>query len=286
MHRSTFSIRIGRHRCLRRCLCARVLTLAVTVICPSVLAAQSPQQSTADSARLSYVTAEYGYENFRGAIEPWQFASLSAGRRTLRGTAIGRLNYANRFSSDGLQIEADAYPRIARGKYAYLNVGYSQADIFPAWRLAGEIFSTVPGAWEVSLGFRQLRFTSTPVTLYTGSVGKYAGNYWVSLRPYVRFQNSGNSASSGLTARRYFADALHYVGARATYGSAPSERVTMDQLARMKSSSADLHGSTGPWEKTVATWSIGVSREQLTSSLTRRSWTVTAGLIFLLRPER
>lgn len=87
------------------------------------------------------------------------------------------------------------------------------------------------------MGYRQLRFDRVPVTLFTGAVGRYVGNYWISFRPYVRAVESSSSASGSVTARRYFADGDHFVGGRIGYGSTPPDQVTLDPdaLARVRS---------------------------------------------------
>jgi YaiO family outer membrane protein len=259
---------------------ALVAITALWALCPAAVRAQNAAVTKKDSASKTYVAMDYGYVNFHGDIEPWRLASLSLGRSTSRGSLIGRVNYAKRFATSGLQFEADAYPRLGSGTYAYLNAGYSHADIFPTWRFGGELFASLPSAWEASVGFRQLRFTGSPVTLYTGSVGKYVGNYWLSLRPFLRIKESGTSTSAGLTARRYFADGEHYFGARVGYGSTPSDRITPDELVRTKSFSADLHGSGGLWQDVLGTWSLGYDREELAHAQIRKSWTGTAGLKF------
>jgi YaiO family outer membrane protein len=233
--------------------------------------------SKKDSTTKTFVASEFTYVDFHGDIDPWRLASLSLGRSTSGGSAIGRVNYANRFATSGIQVEADAYPKLGAKSYAYLNAGYSSADIFPEWRLGGELFRSLPGAWEGSVGFRQLRFGGAPVTLITGSVGKYVGNYWAAVRPFFHFQRSGTSASAGLTARRYFADADHFIGTRAEYGSAPSDKITPDQLARTSSYSADAHGSGGPWARAVGTWALGFQHEQLSGGHIRKSYTGTVG---------
>ncbi|MBA3645200.1 MAG: YaiO family outer membrane beta-barrel protein [Gemmatimonadaceae bacterium] len=100
--------------------------------------------------------ADFTYVSFRGDVDPWRLGSIGLARSTPVGSLVGRLNWANRFAKSGTQLEADVYPRINDRMYAYLNAGYSASSIFPAWRFGGELFSTLPDAWEASLGFRQL----------------------------------------------------------------------------------------------------------------------------------
>lgn len=252
-------------------------TTSLLIVLPfGALHAQAAKKIRVDSTE-SFVAAEVGYVDFRGSIDPWKLASISILHHAPGAALIGRLNYANRFSTSGAQVEADAYPRLNSTTYAYINLGYSRSEIFPSWRYGAEVFKSLPYAWEASVGFRELRFPDNPVTLVTGTVGKYFDNYWVSARPFVRFKSSGNEASIGVTARRYFTDADHFAGVRASYGNAPSDQITPDQLTRTRSYSADIHGSGGPWTRGVATWSLGVAHEELARAV-RTSWTATLGM--------
>lgn len=259
-----------------------LVALAVAaMIRPAAAQAQTEIEPPVSQPSRTYVAADYSYVPFQDDLDPWHLTSVSLGHRTSRGSIIGRANHARRFAISGVQVEADAYPRLTRYMYGYLNVGYSDASIFPDWRFGGELFANLPHAWEASAGFRQLRFGGPHVTLYTGSLGKYVGNYWVSLRPFVRSKENGASTSASLTARRYFADADHYVGARVGYGSSPSDRITPQDIERINSFSAGLHGSGGPWTKVIATWSAGYDREELAPGQIRRSWPVSAGLMLI-----
>jgi YaiO family outer membrane protein len=250
------------------------------------LATWSPRAEAQDATAVrkdvppsETVSADFSYVSFDGTTTPWRLASVSLARRTAAGSLIARVNYANRFATNGLQVEADAYPRLSDKVYLYLNGGYSDATIFPTWRFGGEAFTTLPSAWEASLGFRQLRFSGFPVTMFTGAVGKYIGNYWFSLRPYVRFKEGGLFASAGLTARRYFADGDHWVGAAASYGTSPTDRLTPDVIGRTRALSMSINGSTGLTPRLLATWTLGHDAEELSAAgPTRNSVTVSAGL--------
>lgn len=245
-------------------------------------AQQADSERRAGVAARTYVEADYSFTSFRGHTDPWQLASTSLGRRGALGSLIARLNYADRFDRTGGQFEVDAYPRLGSGTYAYLNAGYSEAEIFPDWRFGAEVFKSLSDAWEVSAGVRHLRFDETPVTLFTGSVGKYVGNYWLSARPFIRAKEAGTSASGSLTARRYFADADQYVGVRLGYGSTPSEQITRDEIGRVNSFSGGLHGSVGLRRNLLTTWSFGYDTDELSPGSTREGWSVSLGpkLIF------
>lgn len=240
--------------------------------------AQDATEIRQKASRVTTAGVDYSYQSFMGDIDAWQLASFSLGQRSTAGTLIARVNYAHRFATSGVQVEGDAYPRLGDGTYAYLNAGYSGASIFPEWRFGAEVFTNLPQAWEASLGMRHLRFTGAPVTLFTGSLGKYAGNFWLSARPYLRSSSTGTSASASLTARRYYEDADNYIGLRVGYGSTPGDQLTPDVLARSNSFAVTLGGSHAVTSSLLGTWSAGGEREELSSTSTRNSWTISGGL--------
>ena len=69
--------------------------------------------------------------------------------------------------------------------YMYVNGGVSNGNLFPKYRIGSEIYQKLPKSFEASFGFRHLRFQSSNVTIFTGSIGKYYRNYWFSLRPFI-----------------------------------------------------------------------------------------------------
>jgi YaiO family outer membrane protein len=193
------------------------------------------------------ITINYTYDYFDNAAykkEPWQLVYLQYARKTSLGTIIGRVNYARRFSTSAVQLEADAYPRIGENDYLYLNYGFSDISVFPRQRGGFEWYHSFPSAFEGSLGGRILHFQgSKRVVIYTGSFGKYLGNYWFSLRPFVTPGGTGTSVSTYLIVRRYFSDPENYVGLRLGVGSSPDERrllLNPGQSAHLKSQSVKV----------------------------------------------
>ena len=254
----------------------------VLVLLGMRLGAQDPE-SGKQRSDITYAGVEYSYVHFYGDLDPWRMLTLLQGQRGDRGTIIGRANIADRFQSTGVQFELDAYPRINDRFYAFLGLGYSTAAIFPEWRSGAELFAALPGAWEASGGYRQLRFEGVaPVTLLTGAVGKYVGNSWISVRPYVRVGDSGTGTTVVITGRRYFADADNYIGARVGAGSSPSENATPAEVNRNKSWSAAVQGSRTLRARVVGTWSVGIEHEELSASITRRRIDLLIGLRFEL----
>lgn len=216
------------------------------------------------------LTINYIYDYFTNSAydkDPWQLLYLQYARKTPIGTLIGRVNYANRFGQQAYQLEADAYPKIGENNYLYVNYGFSSDPIFPRQRAGLEWNRSFAHAFEGSLGGRILHFDgSKRVILYTGSIGKYLGNYWFSLRPFVTPGDDGTSVSAYLVSRRYFSDPENYIGLRLGAGTSPDERRLLlfgqDQSARLKSMSvrADYnHIFNGRW---IVNAAVGFANEE------------------------
>lgn len=205
-----------------------------------------------DKVRLELIknkiTLSYSYDYFDNSAynkDPWKLTYLQYTRKTSIGTVIGRVNYADRFGSKAFQFEADAYPSIGENDYLYLNYGFSNMSIFPDNRAGFEWNHSFPMAFEGSLGARLLHFQgSKRVIIYTGTFGKYFGNYWMSLRPFITPGSDGTSVSSYLSVRRYFSDPENYIGLKLGMGSSPDERRLLlndpNHQAHLKSQSVRL----------------------------------------------
>ena len=217
--------------------------------------------------RRNYVRLAYSYDSFEknSKQDPWHLVALSYGRKTKVGTVIGRVNWAERFGSKGVQYEVDGYPHFSENNYAYLNVGYSNLTIFPKIRTGAEWYHSFPKAFEGSLGMRALFFSNSDTYMLTGTVGKYTGNYWFSFRSYLIPSSSGTSVSGSIQTRRYFADAEDYIGLRIGYGISPDDRNYgngSSSYLTLKSQSVRIeynHLFTGMW---TANFGISLSHQQ------------------------
>ncbi|MDP4210103.1 MAG: YaiO family outer membrane beta-barrel protein [Bacteroidota bacterium] len=224
-----------------------------------------------NSLSVNYVT------DFFSSGQPWYWSYLQYSRKTAIGTMIGRLNYANRFESNGLQVEADAYPKTGMNNYMYLNLGYSASGLFPKYRSGAEFYENLPAGFEASLGLRYLKFATSDVAIYTGSVGKYLGNYWLSYRPFVTPSGGNVSFTSIFQVRRYFAEAENYLGIQYSHGSSPDDIHKYLQSAdniRLQSDKIKISYN----QHFARLWYYGLStayeREEYYSSLFRNKFTI------------
>jgi YaiO family outer membrane protein len=160
---------------------------------------------------------------------PWQLASVDYKRQTPFGAVIGRINYANRFNTNGVQAEVDAYPHLSRMFYCYLNFGYSDnVGVFPHYRAGFSLYANLPGSWEGEVGFRCLYFSSS-TWIYTVSLGKYYRNFWFNVRTYLT-PGGGTSQSYSLNARYYYGGSEDYFSAGIGTGISPDDQSNNVQL--------------------------------------------------------
>ncbi|MFV5702091.1 YaiO family outer membrane beta-barrel protein [Flavobacterium sp. XS2P12] len=157
---------------------------------------------------------------YSDVFDPMQYYALTYRRQTKYGSIIGRVNFNRRFNENGLQYEVDLYPKIAKGLYAYVNIGLSKSFLFPDVRYGLEFYKSLPKSFEVSLGIRTLKY-STTTNIYTGSLGWYTGNSYLAFRPYFTPGETGTSKSGTLTYRKYRSDADNYLGVALSVGFSP-----------------------------------------------------------------
>jgi len=184
--------------------------------------ARAFSQTIKDLSSKNQIGVDYDFVYFDERFsDPWHLASFSYGRRTGIGTVTGRLNYANRFTTNGVQFEVDAYPRISDTFYAYVSGGISEnGGIFPRYRAGFSLYANLPKSFEADAGFRFLSFSNS-TWIYTASVGKYYSNYWFNLRTYLTPSNNSLSKSISLTVRYYLAGADDFLSLRIGTGLSP-----------------------------------------------------------------
>tara|TARA_R110002096_G_scaffold415994_1_gene618187 strand:- start:848 stop:2125 length:1278 start_codon:yes stop_codon:yes gene_type:complete len=166
-------------------------------------------------------------------FDPITTSSIAFKRQTLYGSIIPRINNSNRVGKNGIQLDIDLYPKIAKGFYAYVNYGYSESDLYPNHKVGGDIYYNHKSGFEFSGGGRLINFATRDVKSITNSLGYYKGNYYFSLRSYITPEsNNLTNVSGNLLVRKYLKDAENYMGFNVGYGFSPELRqfTSGDQL--------------------------------------------------------
>lgn len=152
-----------------------------------------------------------------------------------------RVNVAGRFGTTGMQLEADAYPKINKKTYAYINGGVADDLLFPQYRGGLSLFRSMPASFEVEGGFRLLHFNST-VWIYTASVSKYHKRYLFNMSTFLTPEN-GYLLRSYFLKTRYYLTEKSYLMLTLGTGISPDDKQNANQLFilnRLRSKRVDL----------------------------------------------
>jgi len=212
----------------------------------------------------------------------WNLASVAYSRQTKLGSVIARINYANRFSSNGLQAEVDAYPHISNTFYGYLNFGYSgDVGVFPGYRAGMSLYANLPKSFEGELGIRYLYFTSG-TKIYTASLGKYWSNFLFTARTYLTPSSTDISQSYNLSARYYLKGADDYIGLSVGTGFSPDDNTQNIQFSNKenklssKKISADFNHTFLKWN--IISISAGIINQEYKPSERSNQFNISAGI--------
>ena len=199
---------------------------------PKLTEARSLGESIRNVSSKNQVGVDYEYVYFDQRFDdPWHLATIDYARSTKIGSIIGRVNYANRFNSNGTQFNIDAYPSISDTFYAYLSGGIaSSGSIFPEYRAGASLFANLPSAFEGELGFRMLSFDEQ-TWIYTASVGKYISNFWLNARTFITPDNDNVSHSYSLNVRYYLGGANDFLSFGIGTGIDPDDNANNIQYA-------------------------------------------------------
>lgn len=178
------------------------------------------KQSLLNDLRYNMIGLKTSVDLYSEVFDPMQYYMLRYIRQTKYGSIQGKFNFSQRFGSTGSQFEVDMYPSISQGFYAYLNFGVSDSYLYPKLRYGAELYKSLPKGFEVSLGFRSLKYSET-TNIYSGSLGWYTGNSYFLFRSYVTPGDPGASMSGSLTYRKYGQDMFNYFSVEAGMGFSP-----------------------------------------------------------------
>lgn len=229
---------------------------------------------------------------FDQRYDPAIYSSISLRRQTLAGSIIPRINFSNRNGINGLQYDLDFYPKFSKRFYAYLNYGYSNASIYPNHKMGGDLYVNLPGAIEFSAGGRHIRFATRNVSVITNSIGHYRGNYYFSLRSYVRPKEDNLIGVSGnLLVRKYLKDAENFMGINVGMGYSPELRqlisgdeLLAETLLYVESQRLSLeYQFTGKKNPNAYRANMSVTRQELAFDAGSFFYGISAGLTYQVK---
>jgi YaiO family outer membrane protein len=231
-----------------------------------------------DSEKPYAAKVEYSYDAFDKTFDPWHMVSVSLSRSMPFGSLIGRVNSARRFGASALQWEMDAYTRLRKGTYAYWNAGVSDSAIFPKARFGAEVYQKLPAGFDASIGFRRLHFANDKVMIYTGSVGKYFGNYLFQFHPFITPSSLGTSFSGNVLLRKYFADTNNYATLSFGAGVSPDEKYTTFDFIRLYSQKVGVDYRRGFGKELSLTGYVGFANQNVKFGGQRKTYSFSLGI--------
>ena len=150
----------------------------------------------------------------------WKNTAFIIKNRTKYGPLIISANHSNRFSLKGLQGEFEFYPKLDSNYYAYIDLGFSQSELFPTFRNGVSVFRTFKKGYEFEIGYRNMVFNEAgSVWFFLGSATKYFGSNSFTYRYTSIHSPHGLSATHGLKFTHYFNDGRSTFSAEAGTGT-------------------------------------------------------------------
>ena len=276
-------VSVGRRGALAFIIAAWLITNPARAVCQTGLPPTNDAAPTRALDDLMRVATRYQYDDVSG-IDPWHDWSLSLAYRTPVGSVIAGVNTARRYEKNGAQLELQAYPFLTARSYLALNGAWSgSTGVFLPMRLSGEAFYNFPSGWETSVGARYFQTPGPDILFYTGTLGKYFGNHWVSGRPYFTGFARDDSYGWELTGRRYFADRFDYLSllVSRSVGAAPEARdpqlFTQSERPTSFLARLDRRQRLGATHLRL-TYGVGYERERIAPEVTRLHRTAALGL--------
>ncbi|WP_423148187.1 YaiO family outer membrane beta-barrel protein [Rubrolithibacter danxiaensis] len=227
---------------------------------PKSEAARELESAIKKANAQNKIGISYTYIDFDKRFDqPWQLANLSYGR-SFKGIGMITVgaNFARRFNTNGVEIEAESYPSISNGLYAYVGGAVSSSSIFPDYRFGFSLYKTLPGSFEIEGGLRYLNFGSS-TTLFVAGVARYFGNTFVGVRSYLTPSDGKLSKSFNLSGKFFLTDDRNdYFNITLGTGISPDDRARRQDITRsLKSFKVSSDYSRNIFKNTTV--SIGAS---------------------------
>lgn len=168
----------------------------------------------------------------RAGVGPWYLSSLQYIRQRKKVTLIGRYNYSNRQSysqsiANGSLTEVESYVKWSKKHYSFANMGVGSGDLFPKIRLNYSSFLSIISKWELEVGLRYNKNTTTENYSTVLGIGTYLGPGWLNLKSYLNLDTQKKYPSFTATYRYYLNSRYDYYAASLGYGTSPDERETL-----------------------------------------------------------
>jgi len=196
----------------------------------------------------------------------WNTTSVQYQHFFSHTAVIARVNYSQRFFSDGALYELEAYPVFSKKWYGFVNVNASSADFFQNFGVSASSFHGLGKGFEVEVGFRYADFDTNSFFSTVVGITKYTGRFYLNGRAFLG-PEIGNTFIQNyqLNVRYYLENPEDYLFARIGYGISPDDRSRFTQIAANPDLTAKF-ASLG-FQKTINKFGFQLSASYLTEDL-------------------
>lgn len=174
------------------------------------------------------VAVNYQIVNFLGDYprkNSWHNYSVEYQHNFNKTAVIGRANYSDRYYDDGILYELEAYPVFSSRMYAFINLGYSNSNIFPELSTSASVFYNFAKKFEAEAGTRILHYNES--SYFTGILGLtlYQDKFYINARTFLGPKRQEQLVQNyQLNLRYYLNNADSYLLLTFGSGISPDER--------------------------------------------------------------
>ncbi len=231
---------------------------------------------------LNYLYIGFSEEYSRR--KPWSSFGLEYQRNIGQTTVIGRTTFSDRRYDQGILYEIEAYPVFSDRFYAFANVGFSDAAIFPNFRSSLSLYYNFAKILEAEVGSRiQANSSSTYLTAIAGLTA-YVGKFYLNSRIFLGPERNGQLIQNyQFNTRYYLKTAENYLFLRVGSGISPDE-TSLSTLLLENPSLEAWYGNVGI-NKTfgihhIVQAGVGLLHEDITSQRSGTQFTGNIGYYY------
>lgn len=187
------------------------------------------RQTVTDEVGVNY---QYiGFSDEYTNNDPWHSISGEYQHNFGRTATLARITYSDRGFRDGMIYELEAYPVFNQKFYSFVNLGFSNGEMFPDFRGSLSVFYNFAKSFEGELGGRVQKYQDD--SFYTGILGLtfYHGKFYFNARTFLGPETNGHLVQNYQgNVRYYLSGPENYLYLRIGNGISPDERILSTQV--------------------------------------------------------
>jgi YaiO family outer membrane protein len=176
----------------------------------------------------------YQYINFSGDYsrnKEWNSFSAELQHHFGRTAVLGRTTFSNRGYDEGTLYELEAYPILNDRFYSFVNLGFSNGEIFPEKKASASVFYNFAKVLEAEVGGRILIYDKS--SYFSGIIGltAYTGKFYFNIRSFLGPERSEQLIRNHQFNLRYYISSVDdYLFLRLGTGISPDETALFSRI--------------------------------------------------------